>query len=192
MRHNSASSTLKVAHAWVEATGCEFSDSRDGVVDLTGGRYAFNNCTFANYYLFDAITSPILSLYYLLPGQQTGEAPLMQADFNNCIIYGNASDISEGDLTGSQVYLRNCLLRSEGADDDNFIYCVWGGDPKFFTKREDYIFDYRLRNESDAIGMGDPLLCPADALIDRYGNQRSLDSIIDIGAYVWIETKEEN
>lgn len=192
MLHNSASSTLKVAHAWVEATGCEFSDSRDGVVDLTGGRYAFNNCTFANYYLFDAITSPILSLYYLLPGQQTGEAPLMQADFNNCIIYGNASDISEGDLTDSQVYLRNCLLRSEGADDDNFIYCVWGGDPKFFTKREDYIFDYRLRNESDAIGMGDPLLCPADALIDRYGNQRSLDSIIDIGAYVWIETKEEN
>ena len=116
----------------------------------------------------------------------------MTANFDNCIFYGLASGINEGDLTGSAVQLRNCLLQSAGEDDDNFIECVWEGDPKFYVVRDEYIFDYRLKNESDAIGMGDPLLCPADALIDRYGNQRSLDSIIDIGAYVWIETKEEN
>lgn len=190
--HNSSSSVLRVAHARVDAEGCEFSDAADGVVDLTGGRYSMNNCTFANYYLFSAISSPILTLNYLMPKDAIDGLPLMEADFNNCVVYGNAGDISVGDLSGSSVHLRNCLLKSSGADDDNFINCVWGGDPKFYTVREDYIFDYRLRNESDAIGRGDAALCPAAAMTDRYGNNRLASGTLDLGAYVWIESKEED
>lgn len=184
--HNSSSSVLKAAHAWVDAEGCEFSDAKDGVVDLTGGIYAFNNCTFANYYLFDAVSSAILSLRYVLPDDKIYENPLMQAEFNNCVVYGNASDISIGDLAGSNVKLQYCLLRATGEDDSNFLSCIWGGDPKFYTVREDYLFDYRLKDESDAIGKGDPGLCPAAAQFDRYGNDRFLSSGLDIGAYVWI------
>lgn len=190
--HNSSGSVLTASHAWIDAEGCEFSDASEGVATLTGGKYAFNNCTFANYYLFSAITSPLLTLRYLLPAQKAYDNPLMEAEFNNCIVYGNASDISEGDLRGSSVYLRNCLLRSSGSDDDNFIGCVWGGDPKFYTVRADYIFDYRLKNESDAIGKGNMTLCPDNARFDMLGNDRFASGVLDLGAYVWIEQKEED
>ena len=188
--HNSAGSVLTSLHSWIDADGCEFSDSKDGVVDLTGGKHTFNNCTFANYYLFDAVTSPILSLWYVLPDEKIYDNPLMTARFNNCIVYGNASDISAGDLTGSDVLLQYCLLRSSGTDDSNFLNCVWGGDPLFYTVREEYIFDYRLRNESDAIGKGSRGLCPPEVRFDRYGNDRFQSETIDIGAYVWIPEAE--
>ena len=108
------------------------------------------------------------------------------------IFYGNTSDINVSDLTGSAVLLRNCLLKAGGEDDDNFISCVWEGNPKFFTIREEYIFDYRLHNESGAIGKGDPALCPAEIAADRYGTVRlHPDGTIDIGAYTWVEETEE-
>lgn len=190
--HNSSASTLASEHAWIDADGCEFSDAKDGVVDLTGGKHSFNNCTFANYYLFDAISGAILTVRYALPDEKAFANPLMEAEFNNCVVYGNAADISSGDLTGSRVYLRNCLLRAKGSDDENFLNCVWGGDPKFFTVRDKYIFDYRLKNESDAIGKGDPTTCPENARIDRYGNDRLAGGALDLGAYVWIPQQEEN
>ena len=189
--HNSSGSLLTAAHSWIDADGCEFSDCRYGVVDLTGGRYTFNNCTFANYYLFDAIMSPILTLWYVLPADKIYDNPLMQAEFNNCIVYGNCSDINEGDLTGSDVTLHNCLLRAEGTNDANFIDCLWGKDPCFYTVREDYYFDYRLRNESEAIGVGSAERVPQAARTDYYGNERLQERGVDIGAYVWIEQKEE-
>ena len=189
--HNSSGSLLTAAHSWIDADGCEFSDCRYGVVDLTGGRYTFNNCTFANYYLFDAIMSPILTLWYVLPTDKTYDNPLMQAEFNNCIVYGNCSDINEGDLTGSDVTLHNCLLRAEGTNDANFIDCLWGKDTCFYTVREDYYFDYRLRNESEAIGVGSAERVPQAARTDYYGNERLQERGVDIGAYVWIEQKEE-
>ncbi|MDD6669080.1 MAG: hypothetical protein PUE54_05495 [Bacteroidales bacterium] len=189
--HNSSGSLLTAAHSWIDADGCEFSDCHYGVVDLTGGRYTFNNCTFANYYLFDAIMSPILTLWYVLPADKTYDNPLMQAEFNNCIVYGNCSDINEGDLTGSGVTLHNCLLRAEGTNDDNFIDCLWGKDPCFYTVREDYYFDYRLRNESEAIGAGSAERVPQAARTDYYGNERLQERGVDLGAYVWIERKED-
>ena len=189
--HNSSTSVLSASHAWVEAVGCEFSDAAGAVVSLTGGYARFAQCTFANYYLFDVITGSILSLQYLLPDESDGTLPLMDAHFDNCIFYGNASEISPGDLTGSTVLIRNCLFGAQGSDDDNFLNCVWDGDPLFFTVREEYIFDYRLKNESSAIGMADPALCPEEANIDRYGVNRFSHGSLDIGAYTWVEQKEE-
>ena len=103
-----------------------------------------------------------------------------------CVIYGNTSEINMGDLTGTDVMLRYCLLKSAGDDDANFISCVWQGDPKFYTEREKYIFDYRLHDESDAIGRGNPALCPASARYDRYGQDRLASGGVDLGAYTWI------
>ena len=190
--HNSAGSVLTASHVWIDALGSELSEAHYAVASLNGGRYSFVNCTLANYYLFSIIEEPILSLYYLLTDDSDGSTPLMTANFDNCIFYGNTSDINVSDLTGSAVLLRNCLLKAGGEDDDNFISCVWEGDPKFFTIREEYIFDYRLHNESGAIGKGDPALCPAEIAADRYGTVRlHPDGTIDIGAYTWVEETEE-
>lgn len=188
--HNSSSSVLTALHAWVEATGCEFSDAANAVVSLTGGYARFAQCTFANYYLFDVITGAIVTLDYLLPDDSDGALPLMDAHFDNCIIYGNTSEISPGDLADSNVLVRNCLFGSQGSDDDNFINCVWDADPLFYTVREDYIFDYRIKDESDAIGKGDPLLCPEGAEVDRYGVNRFINGSPDLGAYTWVEQQQ--
>ena len=187
--HNASTSVLTSSHAWIDAAGCEFSDAAAAVVSLTGGRAQFVQCTFANYYLFDVITGSILSLNYLMPDDSDGRSPLMEGTFDNCIFYGNASEISPGDLTGSAVMVRNCLFGADGSDDNNFLHCVWGGDPLFYTIREEYIFDYRLKDESDAIGMGDPSLCPPEAETDRYGLNRLERGNIDIGAYTWQPTE---
>lgn len=189
--HNATSSVLTSRHAWVDAVGCEFSDASGAVVSLTGGYSRFAQCTFANYYLFDVIRGAILTLDYLLPDDSDGSAPLMDAHFDNCVIYGNATEISPGDLTGSSVLVRNCLFGVSGSDDNNFINCVWEADPCFFTVREEYIFDYRLKNGSDAIGTGDPSLCPDEAVTDRYGINRFIRGNVDIGAYTWVEQEED-
>ncbi len=188
--HNSTNSVLTASHSLVIAEGCEFSDAGASVVSLTGGRYSFTQCTFANYYLFGAISGAIVDLNYLFQIEQESE-PLMSANIDNCIIYGNASDISQGDLTGADVKLNYTLLRSNGSDDDNFINCIWGGDPKFYTVREEYIFDYRLRNESDAIAIGDPSFVTERGAIDLYGVARDAGMGIDLGAYTWVYEPEE-
>ena len=102
----------------------------------------------------------------------------------NSIIYGIGSDLSHGDLSGSAVFFRNCLFKSAGTDDDNFIGCIWDADPLFHTVRNEYIFDYRLREESPAIGAGDPALNPVGAATDFYGMSRGAKP--DVGAYVYV------
>ena len=144
-------------------------------------------CTLANYYLFDAISGPILNLDY-----DNDSLPALDAHVDNCIIYGNANELNSGDYSGTNVLLRNCLLKSKGTDDANFISCVWGGDPKFYTVREKYVFDYRLKNESDAIAAGDRSLCPASARYDRYGQDRWQRDGIDLGAYVWVQATDDD
>ncbi len=191
--HNASNSVLSASHSWIEAEGCEFSDAGNSVVQLVGGKVRLMNCTLANYYLFSVIGGAILNLSYVEDGENDGTNPLMDARFDNCIIYGNTSDLNKGDFTGMNVYFRHCLLKSKGSDDDNFLNCVWGGDPKFYTVREKYIFDYRLRNESEAIGAGDASLCPQSAAIDRYGVVRlNAAGGIDIGAYTWVPGKSED
>ena len=58
--------------------------------------------------------------------------------------------------------------------------------------RDDYLFDYRLDNESDAIGKGNPELCPDEARYDRYGNDRWAEGALDLGAYVWVYVPDED
>lgn len=189
---NSASTCLAAATCYVQAIGTEFSDAAEEVVYLAGGKMMMSQCTFANYYLFKAPSFPIVNVYDV--EYEDGTIGKIKAYFDNCIMYGLAREINEGDLEGFDVYLRYCMLKSDGKDDNHFINCVWNADAEqgpFLTVRDDYLFDYRLRNESDAIGKGNPALCPPEARYDRYGNDRLASGAVDLGAYVWIPQAEE-
>lgn len=180
---NSASSALTIEHACVKAVGCEIADAACGILKLKGGNSVFNQCTFANFYLFSAPGDAIISLSHLnADSDDASGLPYTTADFTNCIIYGNGADMSHGDLTGTGVMIRNCSLKSAGVDDANFISCLWECDPLFYTVRNEYIFDYRLKDESPAIGAGNLDLMLPEASIDIYGLPRG-DSP-DLGAYV--------
>ena len=186
--HNAKNSVLVSHNAWVEACGTELSDAGKSVVGLMGGKARFAQCTMANYYLFAAIDGAIVDFAVQ---DSVGKYAPLDCKIDNCVIYGNCADVSMGDLTGTSIYLRNCLLKSKGTDDSNFLSCKWGGDPKFYTVREDYIFDYRLKNGSDAIAIGDRQLCPDKARYDRYGKDRFAADGIDAGAYVWVESHDD-
>ena len=185
--HNATYVTLLGVNAWIDAEGTELSDAGFVVADFLGGKLNFVNCTFANYYLFSAIEGPILNLETKY--EDGTEAPF-DARFDNCIFYGNTSELNVNELDGMNVLMRNCLLKSSGEDDSCFINCVWDADPKFYTEREKYIFDYRLRDGSDAIARGDRSFCPDAARYDRYGIDRFAGEGIDIGAYVWVPSPE--
>lgn len=187
--HNSQGSTLTSVDAWVDAYGCCFSEAAEAVVSLKGGRHEFSQFTIANNYLFAAIRQPLLCLYHLLPEHtEQSERPLMQAGFNNGIIYGLAADLNEGKLEGSAVFFRNVLLKSEGSDDSNFLSCIWDSDPLFYTERDRYYFNYHVRPDSPAIGAGSSEWLLPICDIDMDGLRRQ--SPPTLGAYVYTAPEE--
>ncbi len=184
--HNSKGRVLTSSYAAVDAYGVCFSEAASAVVALYGGVHNFVQCTLANNYLFAVPDEPILSLFHLLEKDASDvNQPLMRASFENCIIYGIASALNVGDLAGSDVYLRNVLFKAKGDDDEHFINCIWESDPLFYTVREDYIFNYRLRPDSPAIGAGNPDYVTTECMYDMDGLFRLSTGRPDLGAYVY-------
>ena len=182
--HNSQGNVLRSAHARVDAYGCCFSDAGEAVVWLRGGSHQFVQCTMANYYLFAISPESILTLSHLSREDSSGISnPLMKADFNNCIIYGITAPLTPGDLEDTDVYMRNVLLGVGGSDDDHFISCLWDENPEFETVRDEYIFNYRLKDDSPAIGAGNPELVTPECLFDMDGTDRLEWGNPALGAY---------
>ncbi len=187
---NSDSSALTVIHSNVKAAGCEIADAASGILRLRGGSSVFNHCTFANYFLFAAPGDAIISLSHL--NEESDDAsglPYTIADFTNCIVYGNGYDLSHGDLVGTGVTMRYCSFKAEGTDDEAFIACLWDCDPLYYTVRNEYLFDYRLKDESPAIGAANLDLTLPEAATDFYGLPRG--SSPDLGAYVYTPGESE-
>lgn len=183
--HNSQGNALRSEYSHVDAFGCCFSEAAGAVVSLTGGKHKFVQCTIANAYLFSSLYQPNLMLTNCLPEDADGnEEPLMSASFENCIIWGEIGDpLEPGDLTGSDVFFRDVLLKAEGSDDDNFINCLWNEDPLYYTIRSDYYFNYRLQPESPAIGRGNASYVTSECEIDMDGVARLANGAPALGAY---------
>lgn len=183
--HNSQSTVLDARHSKVDAFGVCFSEAADAVVALTGGVHDFVQCTIANNYLFAAISQPLLTLSHVLPEEFEKDPanPLMSLQFNNGIIYGLAADLNIGNLDNSDVWLHNVLLKSNGEDDEHFVDCIWGEDPLFKTIRSEYLFNYRLKADSPAIGKGNAAYITEETLIDIDGINRLDNGAPTLGAY---------
>lgn len=184
--HNSQGNALTSEYAWVDAYGCVFSEAAGAAVFLAGGIHDFVQCTLSNYYLFAVPSVPLLWLEHCLPSdlEDTQDfQPLMSANFQNCIFYGMPADLNEGDLTGSNVFLQFCSLKSPGEDDDNFINCLWDTDPLFLTVRSDYYFNYHVEEDSPVIGAGNPAFIDAETLYDMDGVDRLASGLPTLGAY---------
>ncbi len=182
--HNSQGNVLRSEHAWVDAYGCCLSDAGEATVYLRGGVHNFVQCTMANNYLFAISPQSILTLSFLSREESSGIVnPLMKANFNNCIIYGITSSLTPGDLEGTEVYMRNVLIGEAGSDDNHFISCLWDENPEFETIRDEYIFNYRLKEDSPAIGAGNPAYVTPECLFDMDGVDRLEWGNPALGAY---------
>lgn len=183
---NSGSHVLQAKDADIHAVGCEFAEAASSLLKINGGTLNLTNCTLSNYYLFSAITGAALQFIHTGPDNTDPDddatRPYVNAFICNSIIYGSMSECNMKNLTGAAIEFRNCLMRSKGTDDDNFIDILWDTDPMFYTDRSAYIFDYRLRPESPAIGrslqMTGALQLPAT---DYYGTPRPAPA--SLGAY---------
>lgn len=153
---NSGDNVFTAIGASVEAYGCEFAEGAYNLAYLVGGKHRFEQCTFANYYLYVAPSSP--AMYFETAEDVEAEYGRVEAEVVNCIIYGLSPDMYPGELDGYEIYVRHCLLKSDGTDDNNFLDCLWNQDPLYYTVRNDYYFDYRLQEESPAIGVAWPSL----------------------------------
>ncbi len=183
--HNATGNLLTLSNNHIEVTNSELSDAGQSVINFQNGIANFTHCTIVNYYFYDVINGAIINV----PPADTIAARGMQATFNNCLITGQASVLSEGDFTGTNIFFNNCLIGVEGSDDDNFINTCWAGEPHFMVMdKENYLYDYRLGSEeSDAIGNGSVLYVAPPLDFDMYGTPRA--EHIDIGAYQYVPTE---
>lgn len=184
---NSAGNVLRAHHSSVSATGCEFAEAGGSPVALHGGTHIFSYCTISNNYLFSYPSGPLVSLSHLSPDLSgDGSAmPYLRADISNSILVGSGGVLSHGELEGTAVYLRRCMLGTTGDDDAHFINTVWDGKPQWANDFDHYIFDYRLLPESEALGQAQPSMTPTGAIAlpetDFYGGRHTYPAAI--GAY---------
>ena len=152
---NASQRVVDAASSCIEAVGCEFSSSPDGVVVLSGGRASFGRCTFASDYLFAASTGALLQL--------SDEATVEVGEsifFGSCLILARRirpGRYLSGALSGSMARMTIC-----------FVGCLWNCDPLFDVDAGRYVFDYRLKQDSPARA----ILCGVRT--DRYGVSGSL------------------
>ncbi len=179
---NSGGNVLTAIGASVGAYGCEFAESADNLVQLIGGDHRFDLCTTSNNYLFSAVSGAAWSFPEVSDYEFSQEMSPTKALITNSIIYGIGADVKPGDLTGHEIYFRRCLIKSDGEDDENFTDILWKVDPLFYTVRSEYLFDYRLKPDSPAIGAAFPEYSEESPMTDYYGQTRTSD----LGAYVYV------
>lgn len=190
---NSNQELIAAEHVRMEASNCEFSNSAGALLFLNGGAYRFTHCTMANFFKVGIINDAAvhLSNYKYDDGGQKYALPLQQADFNNCIIWGNRStELSLSPLSEpaneNQPFnhrFDHCLIKAKGEDDQNFIATIWNKDPLFKATGEAYHYDFRPDSLSPARKAG-TIEYAIEFPFDLNGNVRTSDHP-DLGAYQW-------
>ncbi|MDY8138223.1 hypothetical protein [Aquimarina sp. 2201CG5-10] len=87
-----------------------------------GGRYNFNHCTFANYWTssFRQFPSVLIDNNLQISATEVAVADLVEANFTNCIIYGNENlelIFSKVGETAFNYNFKNCLIRFNDIND---------------------------------------------------------------------------
>ena len=126
-----------------------------------GGRYRFYNSSLANYWRYDSRKTPslVLSNYYAYTTSTIFPRPLQEADFRNCIVYGNFNGRDNSgeimfdriDNADFNVTFRNCLLRTTLVT-DGVNGNIVGRDPKF---KDAYKHDFTPLKYSPAANAGE-------------------------------------
>ncbi|WP_433832433.1 hypothetical protein [Flavobacterium anhuiense] len=172
-----------------QITGENIVINRAGISSLSciyGGNYKFTHCTFNNNW---SGSSPFaVNLSNSLAGASPETNPLTQATFNNCIIYGSATNEFNLDKNTKAPFvyqLNNCLLKfSSTTTDPNYQFktdtahytnIILNENPKFYNVSQN---KFNIDKTSAAFAKGNQAyIIPTDIL----GIMRT--SPPDLGAY---------
>jgi hypothetical protein len=134
-----------------------------------GGKYNFTQCTIANYWnnSFRQFPAVFLNNYVTDENNLPISNDLIEANFNNCIIYGNDNPEIGFDNVSNDLFnfkFTNCLIRFQDnsgnfSSDDNYLIsngdlydsCIFNSDPDFKLPFEN---DLRIGADSDAKDVG--------------------------------------
>jgi hypothetical protein len=170
-----------------------------------GGKYNFTHCTLVNYWenSFRQFPSVLLNNFTVDEDLNAILADLTEANFNNCIIYGNDNpeillDEIEDDAISFNFKFTNCLIRFEDNnnnftgpnydfnDTSKYENIIFNLDPDFFNPNLNQLI---IGEESAAINQGNPMFA-AQVPFDILNVNRI--STPDLGAYQHISFPEDN
>jgi len=151
-----------------------------------GGNYNFTHCTFNNNW--SSSSQVAVNLSNSLAGATPETNPLTNAIFNNCIIYGSATNEFNLDKNPNAPFvyqLNNCLLKFSSStkdpnyqfktDTEHYTNIILNENPKFYNVSQN---KFNIDKTSAAFAKGDPVfMIPTDIL----GITRT--SPPDLGAY---------
>jgi hypothetical protein len=173
----------------IEAINCLISNCGQDVELGGGGYYQFTQCTaaaFSNDYI--AHTQPVLQVADAITQGSTLIAGALQANFTNCIFWGNYGNVTN-EVTVSQqtnnpfaVNFSNCLWKVQTPPSGQGITAtamIVNMDPLFDSVNTSApYYNFHLQATSPALGAG----AAAGILIDLDGNPRPAMSP-DLGCY---------
>ncbi len=157
-----------------------------------GGTYDFRHVTLANYYRIDVRNTPsvLVNNFYQDADGNIQVRDFEKLFFGNSIIYGNNQEeigFSIYDGTEVDYTFDHCLIRTQmDTGTDAFINTLVNKDPLFNGNQ---FHDFRLKEESPAIGAGNPDIA-FDIPYDLFGNDRTERP--DIGALQYHPIEEED
>ncbi|GHT64576.1 hypothetical protein FACS189451_12250 [Bacteroidia bacterium] len=198
---NARGTLIRAINGNIVAENCEFSNSRDYLLDLTGGRYQFIHCTIANYYPnvgneagWGNTNNEILSLS---DTASTGHYPVLGFDMANSIIAGRMPSseisISMKQDPSEPFHFRNCVFTNNPSEKNYIHYtdCIFEAKADSLFKKADYtnekrefwpVYDFGLLEKSPARKVADFEISKLIPL-DIKGVNRLEEGLPDAGAY---------
>ena len=187
---------LELRGAWVEASNLVVANCGVHAINMSlGGSYDFRHVTVGNYYSLPGTIrqtpSIVFNNYYIDTADVVQVREFEKAYFGNSIIYGSLQeeilldlfpDNSVAGFTFDHSLVRTSIHNSLGHLFENSLF---NQQPRFLDSGQN---DYRLREDSPAIGEGDPGIA-IDIPFDIMGNSR-MDRV-DMGAYQYYEIEED-
>ncbi len=187
---------LELRGAWVEAENLVVSNCGVHAIYVgLGGSYDFRHVTVANYYSLPGsirqTPSIVFNNYYIDITNTVQVREFEKAYFGNSIIYGSLQqeilldlypDNSAANFMFAHSLVRTTLQQQLG---HLFESSIFNTQPRFLNVNN----DYRLREDSPAIGEGDPEIA-IDIPYDILGNSRL--ERLDMGAYQYYEIENDS
>lgn len=197
--YNSATVGLLARTGFIEANNTVIGSAGQASLYLNlGGRYTFKHCTFANYWnnSFRVFPTVLIDNFLDVGNGTVFTADLVQADFSNCIIYGNNGIelfLDKDDGAELNYNFKNCLIKFDDFNNrfvNNPLYNfndtllfennVFNSEPDFkSTDTNEFI----IGADSGANGIGN-VLTTQQVPLDILGLTRTNPS--DAGAYIHI------
>ena len=196
--HNAKQDALTLISTQAFIGNTQISNAEGNCVTIQGGDQQFIHCTIASFNPFTAMRGNALVFSNTIDNRP---CPLQRLDIINSIVTGYASDEIFGERSEDEgvpfnFTFRNSLLctpeintQESGSEGQESINNVWEEPKDSITRARNFVpfdlqslyFDFNLRDDSKARGLGDPGITSQFYPLDRLGRKHTPTA--DAGCY---------